>query len=78
MISDLLEELTVILTVIWLNNLERERLSVSKRTVQKFDLEKFNVQMLYDVEVKDQYHVKISNMFLALENLDDNVDISRI
>jgi hypothetical protein len=29
------------------------------------------------MEVKEQYQVKISNGFAALENLDDNVDIDR-
>jgi len=30
------------------------------------------------VEVKDQYQVKISNRYAALEKLDDNVDINRV
>jgi hypothetical protein len=29
------------------------------------------------VEGKEQYQVKISNKFAALENLDDDVDINR-
>jgi hypothetical protein len=32
---------------------------------------------MYQVEGKEQYHVKISNRFAALENLDDEVDINR-
>jgi hypothetical protein len=40
--------------------------------MQRFDFKKLNV-----AEVKKQYHVKISNRFIALENLDDNMDISR-
>jgi hypothetical protein len=49
--------------------------------VQKFDMEKFNLKKLNDVEVKEQYQVKNSNMFAPLKNLDnddnDNVDTNR-
>jgi hypothetical protein len=43
--------------------------------VQKFDVERFNLKKkkLNNVEVKEQYQVKISNRFVALENLDDIV-----
>jgi Tfp pilus assembly protein PilO len=52
--------------------------SVSKQVVQKSDMERFNLKKLNDMEVKDQYQVKISNRFVALENLEvDYVDISR-
>jgi hypothetical protein len=37
--------------------------------MQRFDLRKLN-----DAEVKEQYQVKITNRFAALENCDDNVD----
>jgi len=41
-------------------------------------VERFNLRKQNDVEVKEQYQVKISNRFAALENLvDDAVDISR-
>jgi hypothetical protein len=55
----------------------RERLSVSKRAGQKFDMEGFDFKNLNDVEERDQCLVKVPNRFAALENLDDNVDISR-
>jgi hypothetical protein len=42
--------------------------------VQKFDTEKFNLQKLNDMVVKEQYQVKVSNQFAALENLDDDDD----
>jgi hypothetical protein len=48
-----------------------ERLSVSKRAAQKFDVGIFNLKKLNDVEVKEQYKVKISNRYVAFENLDD-------
>jgi hypothetical protein len=31
---------------------------------------------LVDIEVKEKYQVEISNRFVALENLDENVDIN--
>jgi hypothetical protein len=55
----------------------RERLAVSKRAMQKFDMEKFNLKKLDEVESKEQYQVEISNRFAALEKLDNDVDINR-
>jgi hypothetical protein len=52
----------------------RERLPVNKRTAQKFDMERFNLRNLIDVEVKEFYQVKISNRFAGLENFDDDDD----
>jgi hypothetical protein len=52
----------------------RHRLSVSKQAAQRFDSEKFNFEKLNGVEVKEQYQVKISHRFAALENLDDDDD----
>jgi hypothetical protein len=46
----------------------RERNSVSKQARQKFDLERFELRNLDDVEVKEKYQVEILNIFLALEN----------
>jgi hypothetical protein len=48
----------------------RERISVSKRKRQKFNLERFDLKKLGDVEVKDKYQVEISNRFSNLESLD--------
>jgi hypothetical protein len=31
-------------------------------------MERFNLKKLNEVEGKEQYHVEISNMFVALEN----------
>jgi hypothetical protein len=46
----------------------RERLSVIKRVAQKFDMQRFDLRKLCDAEVKEQYQVKITNRFAALEN----------
>jgi hypothetical protein len=43
-------------------------------------MERFNLKRLNDMVVKEQNQVKISNRFVALENLDDDdddVDINR-
>jgi hypothetical protein len=55
----------------------RERLSVSKRVAQKFNMKRFDLKKLNDAEVKEQYQVKITNRFAALENFYDNVDMNR-
>jgi hypothetical protein len=54
----------------------RERLAVSKRATQKSDMERLNLKQLNEVEGKEQYQVKISHRFTALENLRD-VDMDR-
>jgi len=55
----------------------KERLAVSKQAAQKFDVERFNLRKLNELEVRKQYHIKISNGFAALENLSDCEDIYR-
>jgi hypothetical protein len=44
----------------------RERISVSKRAMQKFDFEGFDLQKIDDVEVKEMYQVEISHRFIVL------------
>jgi hypothetical protein len=60
----------------WWWKKSRESLAVSKRATQKFD-DRFNRKKLNEVEVKEQYQVKISDMFAALENLHNDVGINR-
>jgi len=43
-------ELTVILIIIWLFGEVRERLSVSKRDAQKYDVERFSFKKLCELE----------------------------
>jgi hypothetical protein len=50
----------------------RERISVSKRARQKFELERFDLKKLDDIEIKEKYQVEISNRFAALESLDES------
>jgi hypothetical protein len=56
----------------------RETLSVRKQAMQKFDMDRFNLKKLSDVEVNKPYQVKISNRFAALKNFSDGVDIYRV
>jgi ribosomal protein S25 len=55
----------------------KERLTVSKQAIQKFDMEIFHLRKLNKMEVIKHYHVNISNRFAALENLSDSEDINR-
>jgi len=55
----------------------RERLSASKQVAQQFDVERFNLRKLSELDIGKQYQIKISNRFAALENLNDTEDINR-
>jgi hypothetical protein len=52
----------------------RERLAVNKQRSQRFNMERFNLKKLNEVEGKEQYRAEISNRFAALEDLDAEVD----
>jgi hypothetical protein len=54
----------------------RERLAVNKQRSQRFDIERFNLKKLNDVEGKEQFHVEVSNRCAALEDLDTEVEIN--
>ena len=53
----------------------RERSAVSKQAAQNFDVERFNLRKLNELEVMKLYQIKISNRFPALEDLSDSKDI---
>jgi hypothetical protein len=53
----------------------REKLAVNKQRSQRFHMERFNLKKLNDVEGKEQFRVKVSNRFAALEDLDTEVEI---
>jgi endonuclease/exonuclease/phosphatase family metal-dependent hydrolase len=55
----------------------RERLAVSKQAAQKFDVERFNLKRLVELEVRKQYQIKISNRFASLGNLNISEDINK-
>jgi hypothetical protein len=54
----------------------KERLAVNKQRSQRFSMERFNLKKLNDVEGKEQFSVKVSNRFAALEDLDAEVEIN--
>jgi len=39
-------------------------------------VERFNLRKLSEIEVREQYQIKISNSCAALENLNDSEDIN--
>jgi hypothetical protein len=43
----------------------RETLAVSKQAAQKFEVERFNLRKLKDLEVRKQYQNKSSDKFAA-------------
>ena len=55
----------------------RERLTVSKQESQKFDVERFNLWKLNELEFRKQYQITISTGFVIFENLRDSKDIIR-
>ena len=50
----------------------RERLAINIKTAQNFDVERFNLRKLSGLEFRQQYQMKISNRFAALEDLNDS------
>jgi len=55
----------------------KERWVINKQEAQKFDVERFNLRMLNELEVRKQYQIEIANRFAALENLSDGEDINK-
>jgi len=43
----------------------------------KFDVERFNLRKLSELDVTKEYHIKISKSFASFENLNDGEDINR-
>jgi hypothetical protein len=54
----------------------RERPAVNKQSSHSFDMVRFNLKKLNDVEGKEQFRVEVSNRFAALENLDAEVEVN--
>jgi len=55
----------------------RERISVGKQAAQRFDGQRFNLRKLNEPEVREQYQIKITKRFAALENVNDDEDVNR-
>jgi hypothetical protein len=56
----------------------RERLAVNKQGSHKFNMEKFNLKKLNDVESKEEYCVEVPNRSAALADLDTEVEINTV
>jgi hypothetical protein len=54
----------------------REKLAVNKQRSHRFHMESFNLKKLYDVEVKEQFRVEVSNRFATLDDLNAKVEIN--
>jgi hypothetical protein len=54
----------------------RDRLAVNKQKSNRFDMGRFNLRKLNEVEGKEQFHVEVSNRFAALEDPDAEVEIN--
>jgi len=56
---------------------DRERLAVSKEAAQKFDVVRFNLRKLNELEVRKQCQIEISDRFAAVGTLSDGKDTNR-
>jgi hypothetical protein len=56
----------------------KKRLSISRRAIQKFDMQRLHFKKINNVEFKEQYQVKFLNRFAALENPNYRVGINRV
>ena len=66
----------ILVTIWWLQKLgKEERLAVCKQAAQKFDVGRFNLRKLNELEARKQYQFEISNRFAAIENLSDREDM---
>jgi hypothetical protein len=54
----------------------RARLAVNKQRSHRFDMERFNLKKLNEVEGKEQFRVEVSNRFTALEDWDAETKIN--
>jgi hypothetical protein len=60
-----------------LQKLGKKKLAVNEKASQKFDVERFNLGKLSELEVRKHHQIKISNRFAALENFSDSMDMNR-
>jgi hypothetical protein len=74
MCNHLGQQIVIVTTIWWWWNLGR--LAVTKRRSQRFNMERFNLKKLNDVEGKKQFRVEVSDRFAALEDLDTEVEIN--
>jgi hypothetical protein len=56
----------------------RERLAVNKQRSQRFNMERFNLKKLNDLQGTEQFRVEVLNRLAALEDLDTEVEINSV
>ena len=59
----------IMITIWWLQKLW-------KQAAQNFDVKRFNLKKLSELEVRKKYQIKILNRFPGLKNLNDSKDIN--
>jgi hypothetical protein len=52
-----------------------ERLAVNKQRLHRFNMERFNLKKLNQVEGKGQFCLEVSNRFAAMEDVDAEMQI---
>jgi hypothetical protein len=52
-------------------------LAVKKEVAQNFDVERFTLMKLIELEVRKQYQINISERFAGLQNFSDSEDINK-
>jgi len=55
----------------------KERLAVNKRAAKTFDVDRFNLRKINELEVRKQYQIDNTNRFVVFENLCDSKDMNR-
>jgi hypothetical protein len=56
----------------------KERLAVNKQRSQRFDMERFTLKKLNELEAKGKYRIEASNRFAALEDLKAGMEINSV
>ena len=54
-----------------------ERLAVSQQAAQKFNVERFNLRKLNDLDIRKEYQSEITSSLAALKSLSDSEEINR-
>ena len=49
---------------------------MGKQAAQRLDRQRFNLSKLNDLEIRKQYQIDITNRFVALENIKENIKTS--
>ena len=57
--------------------MQRLVLAVGKQAAHRFNRQRFNLRKLNEPEVREKYQIEITNMFAALENMNEEEDVNR-